>query len=269
MGLCAANFILALAIPAGKFGSQHSEHVPSRPRLAQWMHAFESSESRPALGRLLSRQFCFTCFETTIGLLVGRFSLGRQQRSGLEIIGFLSLSAHHRRCRSREAPSAKWSNAAVSRVHCEQPLHGRNQHGPDAFIHGSGAGAWTLLLLTLSVLSIVSSLTRPPVFGLISILTPAHEQGATIGWWQAPAACPHCQTHFRRNTARTSSCPTLFDLSGISLLAAFLGSPTLLWRKPRLQPSRQIQKSQLNSKHPHASRVTPVVSNCATSNSFV
>ena len=24
-------------------------------------------------------------------------------------------------------------------------------------------------------------MTRPPVFGLISILTPAHEQGATIG----------------------------------------------------------------------------------------
>jgi MFS family permease len=26
-----------------------------------------------------------------------------------------------------------------------------------------------------------SSLTRPPLFGLISILTPAHEQGVTIG----------------------------------------------------------------------------------------
>ena len=26
-----------------------------------------------------------------------------------------------------------------------------------------------------------SSMTRPPVFGMISILTPAHEQGATLG----------------------------------------------------------------------------------------
>jgi MFS family permease len=26
-----------------------------------------------------------------------------------------------------------------------------------------------------------SSMTRPPVFGMISILTPAHEQGATMG----------------------------------------------------------------------------------------
>ena len=33
----------------------------------------------------------------------------------------------------------------------------------------------------LAVLAIGSSLTRPPVFGLISMLTPANEQGATIG----------------------------------------------------------------------------------------
>ena len=36
-------------------------------------------------------------------------------------------------------------------------------------------------MFVLAVLAIGSSLTRPPVFGLISILTPAHEQGATIG----------------------------------------------------------------------------------------
>src|SRR5204863_818879 len=40
---------------------------------------------------------------------------------------------------------------------------------------------WPELLIVLAVLAIGSSLTRPPVFGLISILTPAHEQGATIG----------------------------------------------------------------------------------------
>jgi MFS family permease len=42
-------------------------------------------------------------------------------------------------------------------------------------------GNWPDLLLALALLAIGSSLTRPPVFGLISILTPAHEQGATIG----------------------------------------------------------------------------------------
>ena len=38
-----------------------------------------------------------------------------------------------------------------------------------------------LLLGTLAMLSIGSSLTRPPLFGLLSNLAPTHEQGATIG----------------------------------------------------------------------------------------
>jgi MFS family permease len=52
---------------------------------------------------------------------------------------------------------------------------------PLPFIKGPGLLPWIVLLIVLAVLAIGSSLTRPPVFGLISILTPAHEQGATIG----------------------------------------------------------------------------------------
>jgi hypothetical protein len=37
------------------------------------------------------------------------------------------------------------------------------------------------LLLALALLSVGTSLTRPPLFGLLSNLTPANEQGATIG----------------------------------------------------------------------------------------
>ena len=40
---------------------------------------------------------------------------------------------------------------------------------------------WIKLLLALALLSIGASLTRAPVFGLLSNLTPANEQGATIG----------------------------------------------------------------------------------------
>jgi len=60
------------------------------------------------------------------------------------------------------------------------------------FVHGSQPFSWRLilsqegmpwleLLFVLALLSVGSSLTRPPVFGIISILTPPHEQGATIG----------------------------------------------------------------------------------------
>jgi sugar phosphate permease len=63
---------------------------------------------------------------------------------------------------------------------------------PLPFIRGAGAlnfttlfsaegGSWWLLLLVLAVLSIGTGLTRPPLFGLLSVLTPAHEQGATLG----------------------------------------------------------------------------------------
>ena len=44
---------------------------------------------------------------------------------------------------------------------------------------------WPLLFGVLAVLSIGSSLTRPPVFGMLSNLSPATEQGATIGTAQS------------------------------------------------------------------------------------
>jgi hypothetical protein len=40
---------------------------------------------------------------------------------------------------------------------------------------------WVWLLLALALLSVGTSLTRPPLFGLLSNLTPDNEQGATIG----------------------------------------------------------------------------------------
>jgi MFS family permease len=40
---------------------------------------------------------------------------------------------------------------------------------------------WLAMLGALALLSIGSSLTRPPLFGLLSNLTPSHEQGANIG----------------------------------------------------------------------------------------
>jgi DHA1 family tetracycline resistance protein-like MFS transporter len=60
------------------------------------------------------------------------------------------------------------------------------------FIHGtaelswgvlfrSEGKSWLAMLGALALLSVGSSLTRPPLFGLLSNLTPPHEQGANIG----------------------------------------------------------------------------------------
>jgi MFS family permease len=48
-------------------------------------------------------------------------------------------------------------------------------------LFSSHGGAWWMLLGVLAVLAIGSGLTRPPLFGLLSVLTPANEQGSTIG----------------------------------------------------------------------------------------
>jgi len=40
---------------------------------------------------------------------------------------------------------------------------------------------WLALLFAAGWLAVGSGLTRPPLFGLLSILTPASEQGATLG----------------------------------------------------------------------------------------
>jgi DHA1 family tetracycline resistance protein-like MFS transporter len=63
-------------------------------------------------------------------------------------------------------------------------VHGDiHQHGEFSWrmLLSSHSGSWWALLGVLALLAIGTGLTRPPLFGLLSNLTPAHEQGATIG----------------------------------------------------------------------------------------
>ena len=59
-------------------------------------------------------------------------------------------------------------------------LKGASQLSWKVLLQHEGA-PWVWLLLALALLSVGTSLTRPPLFGLLSNLTPANEQGATIG----------------------------------------------------------------------------------------
>ena len=56
-----------------------------------------------------------------------------------------------------------------------------------AVLHATD-GPWIKMLLVLALLSIGSALTRAPLFGLLSNLAPANEQGATIGVAQSAGA---------------------------------------------------------------------------------
>ena len=180
-GFCAANFLFAL-MRLPESWTPKAEHAAQRPRLGQWMHTLGLPKIGLLVGVFFLATFCFTCFETTLGLLVSQnFGLKVQNIKGVSvydgrvvylyaycgIVGaFVQGGAIGRAVKKLGEPLL----ISVSLMLVAVAL------APLPFVSN-----WTELLLVLAVLSIGSSLTRPPVFGLISILTPAYEQGATIG----------------------------------------------------------------------------------------
>jgi MFS transporter, DHA1 family, tetracycline resistance protein len=191
--LCAANFVLMLVI-LGESWQRGATPVTPRPHFAQWAHTLRQPKVGFIIGIFFLATFCFTCFEVTLGWLVGdNFHLDKARFEDAKTSGYLLMycgivgavvqgGAIGRLVKKLGEPRL----IALSLVIFAFSL------GPLPFIHGDvslGWGVllrpegqpWVLLLLFLGLLAIGSSLTRPPVFGLISILTPAHEQGATLG----------------------------------------------------------------------------------------
>ena len=191
--LCAANFLLAFArLPESR--KPDSSPVSPRPRFAQWAHVLQ----QPTVGSLVVifflATFCFTCFETTLGLMVGA-NFGLDLTSGKDagtvtalfafcgIVGaFVQGGPVGKLVKKMGEPKL----IVISLVFVGLSL------APIPFIHGSGGLSWGVLLkpeglpwigllAALALLSIGSGLTRPPLFGMLSILTPEHEQGATLG----------------------------------------------------------------------------------------
>src|SRR6266404_1379017 len=179
---CAANFLFAFAVLPESW-KPNSEQAAARPRLAQWGHTL----SHPQIGLLVAifflATFCFTCFETTLGLLVGRnFRLDIHSDQDAKIIGYLFAYCGIIGATVQGGAIGRLvKKSGEARVIANSLFLVAVSMAPLPFIHGSHALAWLLLLAALGLLSVGSSLTRPPVFGLISILTPPHEQGATIG----------------------------------------------------------------------------------------
>jgi MFS transporter, DHA1 family, tetracycline resistance protein len=178
--LCALNFCFTFArLPESwKPGTAPA----TRPRFEHFMETMK----RPGIAVLVLvfflATFCFAAFETTLGLLVSR-------NFGLK---FVTVKGIHT------------FDAKVSYLYAYCGIIG-------AFVQGGPLGrvvkkfgepllitlslvlvaaslapmpfvtTWPLLLAVLAVLAIGSSLTRAPVFGMLSNLTPPAEQGATIG----------------------------------------------------------------------------------------
>jgi MFS family permease len=173
-GFCAANFILGWFI-LGESRKPNSEHVVARPKVNQWSHTL----AQPKLGLLISvfflATFCFTCFESTFPLLAReKFSGGGKNLN--YSIGYLFTYA---------GVIAALVQGVIGRL--------VKKFGEPKLIFISliifaiglaglpFAGSLPEILIVLALLAIGSGLNRPPVFGLISLKSSPHEQGANLG----------------------------------------------------------------------------------------
>jgi MFS transporter, DHA1 family, tetracycline resistance protein len=193
--LCAANFGLAFFILV-ESRKPTSDHAPERPRLRQWSHIL----AEPKVGLLIVvfflATFAFSCFESTLPLLVSdNFHLGiaedvtRPAATVIYLFVYCGLigavvqgGAIGRLIKAFGEPRLIALSLVLTGVSLAW-LPFVKGNGPLSWmgVFRGSEGSWAVMLVVLALLSVGSSLTRPPVFGLLSNLTSADEQGATIG----------------------------------------------------------------------------------------
>jgi len=179
---CAANFLFALAKLPESWKPTNA-HVPSRPRFGQWIHTL----SQPRIGLLIAiffvATFCFACFETTIGLMVSKnFNLKFEKINDRVFIFDPKIVWLYAYCGIIGAMVQGGAIGRMVKKMGEPRLIAFSMTMMAlSFLPLPFVRSWAALLFVLALLAIGSSLTRPPVFGLISNLTSASEQGTTIG----------------------------------------------------------------------------------------
>lgn len=173
--ICAANFILGWFI-LGESRKPGAGPTVARPKFTQWGHTLRQPKLGLLVGIFFLATFCFVCFESTFPLMLGLHSA---ENFGLK---------------SRDQVGYIFAYAGIITVFVQGAVHGLvKRFGEPRLIFGSlvifAAGLLVLpfqnhltgLLLAVAVLAIGSGLNRAPVFGMISIKSSEHEQGANLG----------------------------------------------------------------------------------------
>ncbi len=238
--LCAFNFVLAYFILAESL-KPDSIQSAKRPRFTQWGHTL----AQPKIGLLILifflATFAFSCFESTLPLLVSdNFNLGLSKSEAAPATTVVSLFVF---CGLMAALVQGGAIGKLVKMFGEPKLICASlvMTGVSLvllpLIHGEGALKWLSVLKladiqwlkmlgALVLLSIGSSLSRAPVFGMLSNLTPANEQGATIGVAQSAGSLARivgpifAATLYGLNDS-TRALPYLF-CGGISIIAGLL-----------------------------------------------
>jgi MFS family permease len=216
--LCALNFVLALFILT-ESRKPDSRPVTPRPHLDQWRHTLTQPKVGLLVIVFFLATFCFSCFESTLPLVVGdnfHLSLSNnaqptgessaQNDSAPEttnensinkrtvrtisylfvycgLIGaFVQGGAIGRMVKKMGEPKLIAFSVVLTGISLGLiPFIKGHSHFSLALLFHREGLPWVCLLAALAILSIGSSLTRPPLFGYLSNLTPPQEQGATIG----------------------------------------------------------------------------------------
>jgi DHA1 family tetracycline resistance protein-like MFS transporter len=170
-GLCAANFLLACFI-LPETRKPTSDPVAPRPRLAEWLRTMHQTQVGLLVGLFFIATFCFACYECTLALLVNHLFHYDQEHVGYlfaygGVISVLVQGGMIRRWVQKWGePTLICVSFFLLGVSLILLPYSRTQGG---------------LLLGLTMLALGSSTNRPPTFGMISMLTPAADQGSTLG----------------------------------------------------------------------------------------
>ncbi len=249
--LCAANFLLAFArLPESR--QPDSTPASQRPRFAQWAHVMR----QPTVGSLVVifflATFCFTCFETTLGLMVGaNFNLdlksGKDAGTVTALFAFCGIVGAF----VQGGPIGKLvKKMGEPKLILISLIFVAISLAPIPFIHGNGGLSWGVLLkpeglpwiallVALALLAIGSGLTRPPLFGMLSILTPEHEQGATLGVAQSAGSLARIMGPlFAGGLFHIHPTWPYVACAAIALLTGLVAAARLMKSEPALQAAK-------------------------------
>jgi MFS family permease len=197
--ICGFNFLLAI-VRLTESWKPGATPAARRARFAQVKHTLAT----PKVGFLVLIFFLatlgFTCFESTLGLLIQQnfqlFDLKASSNANATlfcycgIIGaFVQAGPIGRAVKKFGEPRLIAGSLIIFGLSMA-PLpyiKGDSHLTWSALVQSQGL-PWLLLLFVAGWLAVGSALTRPPLFGLLSILTPSAEQGATLGVAQSAGA---------------------------------------------------------------------------------
>jgi MFS family permease len=181
-GFCAANFVLGWFI-LGESRKPGAAPTTPRPKFTQWGHTLRQPKLGLLIGIFFLATFCFASFEFTFPLMVGP--------QGISDFGL----------KSRDQVGYLFAYAGIITVLVQGAVHPlARKYGEPRLIIASlvifAVGLTALpfqthltgLLIFLAVLAVGSGLNRAPVFGMISIKSSPHEQGANLGVAQSAGA---------------------------------------------------------------------------------